>query len=89
VRVVRVDVEKREHQSALEALWALGALEPKKRLSGQTRGLGLWWKGCRKLAPRAAVFWHRHIDYSGNPHPHSRVLLPSPKLGRQTLVDLI
>jgi hypothetical protein len=55
---VRVDVRKREQRSALEALWALGALEPKKKVKAARRRVGLWWKGCRKKPPRAAVFCH-------------------------------
>ena len=58
----RVDVEKREQRSALEAPWALGALEPKKGLKRPNARVGLWWKGCRKQPPRAAVFCHLFAD---------------------------
>jgi hypothetical protein len=37
---------------------ALGALEPKKKVKAARRRVGLWWKGCRKQPPRAAVFCH-------------------------------
>jgi hypothetical protein len=45
---VRVDV------STVEALWALGALEPKKRLKRPDVRVGLWWKGCRRQLPKAS-----------------------------------
>jgi hypothetical protein len=44
---------KREQHSALEALWALGALEPKKRLKRPDTRVGVWWKGCQKQPPKA------------------------------------
>jgi hypothetical protein len=45
---VRVDV------STVEALWALGAPEPKKRLKRPDVRVGLWWKGCRRQLPKVS-----------------------------------
>jgi hypothetical protein len=53
---VRVDVENMSNGSTVEALWALSALEPKKRLKRPDLRVGLWWKGCRKQPPRGARF---------------------------------
>jgi hypothetical protein len=50
---VRVDVENVSNGSTVEALWALGALEPKKRLKRPDVRVGVWWKGCRKQPPKA------------------------------------
>jgi hypothetical protein len=50
---VRVDVENVSNDSTVETLWALGALEPKKRLKRPDVRVGLWWKGCRKQLPKA------------------------------------
>jgi hypothetical protein len=50
---VRVDLENVSNGSAVEALWALGALEPKKRLKRPDGRVGVWWKGCRKQLPKA------------------------------------
>jgi hypothetical protein len=53
-----VDVENMSNGSTVEALWALGALEPKKRLKRPDLRVGLWWKRCRKHPPRGAVLCH-------------------------------
>ena len=50
---MRADVENVSNGSAVEALWALGALEPKNGLSGQTRGLGGGGKGAENSPPKA------------------------------------
>ena len=50
---MRVDVENVSNGSTVEALWALGALEPKKRLKRPDVRVGVWWKGCRKQPPKA------------------------------------
>jgi hypothetical protein len=55
---VRVDVENVSNDSTVEALWALGALEPKKWLKRPDVRVGVWWKGCRKQPPKGAVFCH-------------------------------
>jgi hypothetical protein len=47
---VRVDLENVSIGSGVEALWALGAPEPKKGL----KRVGVWWKGCRKQLPKAS-----------------------------------
>jgi hypothetical protein len=60
--------QKGEQRSALEALWALGALEPKKWLKLSDGGLGSGAKVAEKQAPRAAVFCHL---FTGNP-PHMK-----------------
>ena len=51
---MRVDVENMSNGSAVEALWALGAPEPKKRLKRPDARVGVWWKGCRKQLPKAS-----------------------------------
>jgi hypothetical protein len=50
---VRVNLENVSNGSAVEALWALNALEPKKRLKRPDGRVGVWWKGCRKQLPKA------------------------------------
>jgi hypothetical protein len=50
---VRVDVENVSNGSTVEALWALGALEPKKRLKRPDGGLGVM---VPKTAPPKAPF---------------------------------
>jgi hypothetical protein len=65
---VRVDVENVSKRSALEALWALGALEPKKRLKRPDARVGLWWKGVSKTALQGRHFlppFHRYRDLCG------------------------
>jgi hypothetical protein len=49
---VRVDLENVSNGSAVEALWALGALEPKKWVKRPDVRVGVWWKGCRKQLPK-------------------------------------
>ena len=56
------DVENVSNDSIVEALWALGALEPKKRLKRPDGGVGVWWKVCRKQPPKGAVFCHLFTD---------------------------
>jgi hypothetical protein len=49
----------RKHEvtkSAVEALWALGAPEPKKRVKAARRRVRVWWKGCRNQLPKGVVF---------------------------------
>jgi hypothetical protein len=48
---VRVDVENVSNGSTVEALWALGALEPKKRLKRPDGGLGFGGKGAENTPP--------------------------------------
>jgi hypothetical protein len=55
---VRVNVENVSNGSMVEALWALGALEPK----AARRRVGVWWKGCRKQTPKGTVFCHLFTD---------------------------
>jgi hypothetical protein len=47
-----MDLENVSNASAVETLWALGALEPKKRLKRPDGRIGVWWKGCRKQLPK-------------------------------------
>jgi hypothetical protein len=54
-RVSESGCRKREQQSALEALWALGAPEPKKRLKRPDGGLDCGGKGAEN-SPKGAVF---------------------------------
>jgi hypothetical protein len=49
---VRVDVENVSNGSAVEALWALGALEPKKWLKRPDGGLGCGGKGAENSSQR-------------------------------------
>ena len=48
---MRVDVEKVSNSSAVEALWALGAPGPKKRLKRPDSELGLGGKGAENGPP--------------------------------------
>ena len=48
-----VDIENVSNSSAEEALWALGAPEPKKRLKRPGGGLGSGGKGAEKQPPKA------------------------------------
>ena len=50
---MRVDAENVSNGSTVEALWALGALEPKKMVKAARRAGWVWWKGCRKQPPKA------------------------------------
>src|SRR5438045_8804893 len=43
--------------SAMEALWALGAPEPKKRLKRPDARVGMWWNGCEGLSGVYSTIW--------------------------------
>jgi hypothetical protein len=57
---------KREQQSALEVLWALGALEPKKRLKRPDADWGCGGKGAENSPQRRRFLplFHRYRDFS-------------------------
>jgi hypothetical protein len=50
---VRVDVENVSNDSTVETLWALGALEPKKRLKRPDARVGCGGKGAENSPPKA------------------------------------
>ena len=55
---MRVDVENVSNVSTVEALWALGALEPKKGLKRPDVWVGVCVERVPKIAPKGAVFCH-------------------------------
>ena len=50
---MRVDIENVNNGFAVEALWALSAPEPKKRLKRPDARVWGRWKGYRKQVPKA------------------------------------
>jgi hypothetical protein len=63
---VRVDLENVSNGSAVEALWALGAPEP-KRLKRPDGGLGCGGRGAKNSSQRRRFLppFHRYLDLSG------------------------
>ena len=59
---MRVDVENVSNGSAVEALWALGAPEPKKRLKRPDGGLGCGGRGAENSSLEGVVFCHLFTD---------------------------